>query len=280
MIRFVLESLGDPSFYLGIAVVFVPLFVAFLILRRKKLFFEVVCEAKLLGIEGSGLQHVTRDASELMLFVIDLHNAVGGLARVGGVDIASAQYQSEISFGFGEDAHVLEAGVLESPSDIEAKIHIGGSQKDKVVLEAASLNRGDVIRLKAVVKNPKAEPEPLWVGGGVRYTVEVEGEIRGIREIQRKWDSQKLLICAFLAGSLGVILDYSVAGWLRGLLTGDRTWLAGPPALLLGVQVAFVGLAAILLMMTLLKEKKSRELARQLGASYPIVERKPRMGWP
>ena len=58
------------------------------------------------------------------------------------------------------------------------------------------------------------------------------------------------------------------------------TLLAGPPVLLLGVQVAFVGLAAILLIMTLLKEKKSREIAKQLGASYPIVERKPRMGWP
>ena len=96
MLGFVLESVDDSGFYLGIAVVLVPLFVAFLILRRKKLFFEVVCEAKLLGLEGSGLQHVTSDNSELMLFVIDLHNAVGSLARVGGVDIVPAQYHSGI----------------------------------------------------------------------------------------------------------------------------------------------------------------------------------------
>jgi hypothetical protein len=281
MIEFVLKSLDDPGFYLGIAVVLVPLFVTFLILRRKKLLFEVVCEAKLLGSEGSNLQYATEisNESEPMLFVIDLHNAVGSLVRVGNIDIAPAQYQSEIAFRFGENARVIEAGVLETPSGIEAKVHISSYCRDKVSLEAVPLNRGDLIRLKAVVKNPKAEPEPLWVGGGIRYTLGVEGQIRGIRKIQRKWDSQKLLVYAFLVGLLSVVLDYSVVEWARGLLTGDRTWLVGPPVLLLGVQVAFVGLSAILLIIALLKDKKSREIAKQLGASYPIAERKPRMGW-
>ena len=281
MIEFVLKSLDDPGFYLGIAVVLVPLFVTFLILRRKKLLFEVVCEAKLLGSEGSNLQYATEISNEPepMLFVIDLHNAVGSLVRVGNIDIAPAQYQREIAFRFGENAHVLEAGVLETPSGIEAKVHISSYCRDKVSLEAVPLNRGDLIRLKAVVKNPKAEPEPQWVGGGIRYTLRVEGQIRGIRKIQRKWDSQKLLVYAFLVGLLGVVLDYSVVERARGLLTGDRTWLVGPPVLLLGVQVAFVGLSAILLIIALLKDKKSREIAKQLGASYPIAERKPRMGW-
>ena len=281
MIEFVLKSLDDPGFYLGIAVVLVPLFVTFLILRRKKLLFEAVCEAKLLGSEGSNLQYATEisDEPEPMLFVIDLHNAVGSLVRVGNTGIASAQYHSDIAFRFGENAHVLEAGVLETPSGIEARVHISSPYRDKVLLEAVPLNRGDLIRLKAVVKNPKAEPEPLWVGGGIRYTIGVEGQIRGIRKIQRKWDSQKLLIYAFLLALLGVVLDNSVVGWARGLLTGDRTWLVGPPVFLLGVQVAFVVLAAILLVIALLKDKKSREIAKQLGASYPITERKPRMGW-
>jgi uncharacterized membrane protein len=130
-----------------------------------------------------------------------------------------------------------------------------------------------------VVKNPRAEPESLWVGGGIRYALEVAGQIKGIRKIQRKWDSQKLLIYAFLVGLLGVVSDYSIVEWARGLLTGDRMWHTGPPVLLLGVQVAFVGLATILLIIALVKDKKSREIARQLGASYPIVERKPKMGW-
>lgn len=282
MIEFVFESLDDPLFYFGMAVVLLPLFVPFWILRRRKLFFDIVCEAKLLGAEGKGLQHLTEtnDDAVLMLFVIDLHNHVGRLARAGGVDIKPPQYQREISFGFGEEASVLEAGVLESPDDVEAKVHIERSQRDRLVIEADPLNRRGLICLKAVVKNPETEPEVLWVGGGVRYLVEVEGHIRGIRKIQRKWDSQKLLIYAFLAGLLGVLLDYSVVGWLRELLTGDRTWLWGPPAFLLGVQVTFVGLAAVLLILTLLKEKRSREIARQLNSSHPIAERKPRMGWP
>ena len=77
-----------------------------------------------------------------------------------------------------------------------------------------------------------------------------------------------------------MVLDYSVVAWLRGLLTGYRAWLEGPPVFLVGVQVAFVGLAAVLLILALLKEKRSREIARQLNSSYPIVERKPKMGWP
>ena len=289
MIGFVLESLGDPLFYVGIAAVLGTLFVPLLVLRRKKLFFDVVCEARLLGPEGSDLEHVagtsdagrSRDGAERMLFVIDLHNAVGSLAGgLGGLDIAPAQYRQEISLGFGEDAHVLEAGVLESPHSTAAKVRIDGSREDRLVLEAVPLNRGDSIRLKTVVKNPRAEPDPLWVGGGVRYVVEVEGCITGIRKIQRKWDSQKLLMYAFLTGLLGVILDYSVVGWVRELLTGDRTWLLAPPAFLLGAQITFVGVAAISLILAFFKDKRSREIADQLKSSYPIVERKPRMGWP
>jgi hypothetical protein len=98
------------------------------------------------------------------------------------------------------------------------------------------LNRGDSLCLKAVVDNPRAVPDVAWAGGGVCYDIEVGGQIRGIRKIQRKWDSQKLLVCAFLTGLLGVVLDYSIVGWIRGLLTGDRTWLGGPPALLLGYK--------------------------------------------
>lgn len=287
MIPFIIESLSDPFFYLGIAAVFVVQSVPLLALRRKKLFFEVVCEAKLFRSKGNGPQqmvgkHNSVDSdgdAELMLFVIDLHNAAGDLAGVGGVDIAPAQHQRQISFGFGKEAHVLEAGVLKSPQDIGAKVRIDGSQEERVVLEAVALNRGESIRLKAVVDNPEAKPDVPWVGGGVRYDIEVGGHIAGIRMIQRKWDSQKLLIYAFLAGLLGVILDYSVIGGLRGFLTGDRTWLGGPPAFLLGVQVAFVGLAAVLLILALFKEKKSREIARQLNSSYLIAERKPKMGW-
>lgn len=282
MIGFVLESLDDPLFYLGMVVVLLPLFVCFLVLRRNKLFFGIACEAKLLETEAGGSQHVaeTNDDAVLMLFVIDLHNVVGSFARVGGTDIKPAQYQHDISLGFGKEARVLEAGVLENDHGVKAKARIESSQEDRLVLEAVPLKQGDSIRLKVVVKNPKAAPEPPWVGGGVRYLVEIAGDITGIRKIQRKWDSQKLLIFAFLAGLLGVLLDYSVVGWISRLLTGDRIWLGGTPAFLLGVQVAFVGLASALLILALLMEKRSREIARQLNSSYPIAARKPRMGWP
>ena len=284
MISFVLESLNDAFFYLGLAVVLATLFVPFLISRRKKLFFEVVYEAKLLGSEGNDPEPATEtnDVAGPMLFVIDLHNVPGGLSGglLGTVDIAPAQYQREISLGFGEKTHILEAEVLESPHDMEAKVLTDRSQEERLVLEPVALERGGLIRVKAVVKNPKPEPDPFWVGGGVRYIVEVDGRIVGVRQIQRKWESQKLMVSAFLAGALGVILDYSVVGWIRSLLAEDRTWLLAPPAFLLGAQLAFVGIAAVLLILALYKDRRSREMAGQLRSSYPRAERKPRMGWP
>jgi hypothetical protein len=131
-----------------------------------------------------------------------------------------------------------------------------------------------------VVKNPRAEPESLWIGGGVRYCVRVEESTTDVKKIGRRWDSQKLPVYAFLAGLLGVVLDRSIVGWVGRLLTGDQTWHLIPPALLLGIQFTFVGTAAVLLILALLKDKRSREVADRLNSSYPIAERKPKMGWP
>ena len=286
MIPFVLESLNEPFFYLGLAAVLAALLVPFLILRRKELFFDVVCEAKLFGPEDNGSEHSTallnaagrRDDEERILFVIDLHSA----GRQDSRDIApEQQYQRGISFDFGEGARILEAGVLEErPHAVGAKVHIDGPREDEVVISKVPSGRGDSIRLNALVQNPGAEPDSPWVGGGARYVVRAEGSITDIGNIRRRWDSQKLLVYAFLAVLLGVVLDYSAVGGVGGLLTGDRSWLSGPPALLLGVQVTFVGIAAILLILALLKDKRSREIADQIGSSYPIAERKPKMGWP
>ena len=286
MIPFVLESLNEPFFYLGIAAVLAALLVPFLILRRKELFFDVVCEVRLFGPEDNDSGHSTalsnaagrRDDEERILFVIDLHSAGRSASR----DIApEQQYQRGISFGFGEGARILEAGVLEERHHaVGAKFRLEGPREDEMVLDEVPLKRGDSIRLKALVQNPRVEPDSPWVGGGARYVVRAEGSIAGIEDIRRRWDSQELLVYAFLAGLLGVVLDYWVVGGVGGLLTGDRTWLLGPPALLLGVQVTFVGIAAILLILALLKDKRSREIADRLGSSCPIAERKPKMGWP
>lgn len=112
MIGFVLGSLDDPLFYLRIAAVLAAALFSFLILRRKKLFFDVVCKAKLFRSKHDGSEQMmgehevvrSEDDAELMLFVIDLHNAVGGLAGVGEVDMAPSQHQRELSFDFGEGA--------------------------------------------------------------------------------------------------------------------------------------------------------------------------------
>ena len=287
MIPLVLESLDAPFFYLGIVAALVVVLVPFAAVRRKELSFDVVCEAKLFGAEDNGWGPTTtveEDVEERMLFVIDLHDAGGGLAGgLGSMDTAPAQeYRRGVSLGFGDGAQVLEAGVLdELPSALGAKVRIDGPQEDeRVVLEEVSPERGEPIRLKVVVKNPKAEAEPPWVGGGVRYEVRVEESTPGINKIRRRGDSQNLLVYAFVAGLLGVVLDHSIVGWVGNLLSGDRTWHLGLSALLLGIQVTFVGIAAVLLIVALFKDKRSREIADQLGSSYSIVERKPKMGWP
>jgi hypothetical protein len=286
MIPLVLESLSDPFLYLGILAVLAVVLVPFVAVRRKELSFDVICEAKLLEAEDNGRMSPTAvdDVEVCMLFVIDLQGAWGGFIRgLGSTDIAPAQeYRREVSFGFGEGARVLEAGVLdELPSNMEAKVRIEGPRGgDEVVLEEGPSERGESIRLTAVVKNPRAEPESPWVGGGVRYCVRVEESTTGVEKVRRRWDSQKLLVCAFLAGLLGVVLDRSVVEWVGTLLTGDRTWHLIPAALLLGIQFAFVVIAAVLLILALFKDKRSREIVDRLGSSYPIAERKPKMGWP
>jgi hypothetical protein len=287
MIPLILESLGDPFFYLGLVAALVIVLAPFVAVRRKELSFEVVCEAKLLGAEDDGWMSPTAvddDVEERMLFVIDLHKARGGLAGgPGSTNMASAQeYRREVSFGFGEGAQVLEAGVLDEPlSSIGAKVRIGGPRGgDGMVLEEGPLERGESIRLKAVVVNPRAEAESPWVGGGVRYDVRVEETSTDVKKIRRRWDSQKLLVYAFLAGLLGVVLDRSIVGWAGKLLTGDQAWPLGPPAFLLGIQITFVGIAAVLLILALFKDKRSREITDRLDSSYPITERKPKMGWP
>jgi hypothetical protein len=121
MIPLVLESLGAPFFYLGIVAALVVVLVPFVAVRRKELSFDVVCEAKLFGAEDNGWMPpmaVDEDVEECVLFVIDLHEDWGGfIGGLGSTDTAPAQEcQREVSFGFGEDARVLEVGVLDELS--------------------------------------------------------------------------------------------------------------------------------------------------------------------
>src|SRR3954467_7044879 len=116
MIPLVLESLNDPFFYLGIVAALVVVLVPFVAVRRKEISFEVVCEAKLLWTEDNGGMPSTAVdyVEERMLFVIDLHHAGGGLTGgLSSTNTASVQeYRREVSFGFGDGAQVLEAGVV------------------------------------------------------------------------------------------------------------------------------------------------------------------------
>jgi hypothetical protein len=54
----------------------------------------------------------------------------------------------------------LEAGVLEErPHAVGAKVHIDGPREDEVVIGEVLSERGDSIRLKALVQKPGAEPD-------------------------------------------------------------------------------------------------------------------------
>ena len=91
---------------MGVAAVLVTIFLALVSRRRKKLFFDVVCEAWLIerksGKDADGSEEQSKQADPV-LFVIDLRNPLWGIfSWLGGLDISPEQYERRLSVTFGE----------------------------------------------------------------------------------------------------------------------------------------------------------------------------------
>jgi hypothetical protein len=160
--EFIGKALSDPSFYVGLAAVFTPILVALVSRRRKKLFFDVACEAWLMERKGEketeSSEEKTKQADPV-LFVIDLRNPLWGIfSWLGGLDISREQYERRISFSFGENARILEAEVVEeNPQGIGAEAIVYHVPPDTLTLKPMLFNQGESIRLRVVVDNPYLE---------------------------------------------------------------------------------------------------------------------------
>jgi hypothetical protein len=179
----------------GLIGVFIALFVPLVSRRRKKLFFDVVCEAWLIEEEdekGAGRSEEHSSEVRRVLFIIDLRNPLWGtFSWLGGLDISPDQYERRISFSFGDSARILEAGVVEeNPPDIESEVYADHFPPDKLIMKPMLLNQGDSIRLRLVVENPDTEPYLSWrhffFGKPGYHAVRAQGRILGVRKIQQK----------------------------------------------------------------------------------------------
>ncbi len=234
--------------------------IAWLIRRRKRLFYEVVCEIDLVSSQGGDTRGAQgADLPPRKMFVIDLQNWAGRFSGwIGGVDISSTQYERNISFSFGSQARVIEADVMEEhPPGIGVEFSNQGSGEEELVLNPVLLNRGNWIRLKVMVENP-TDP------------VSAAGRILGIKKIQRRWNGHQLYSYGLSLAFLVALAVDTLPRWVGWLLTGDQFWMLRIPPLLysawLGIIAAGLTYALAMVVLGRSKLKRARKVEEELGA--------------
>lgn len=259
--RLISEALTDPRFYATLVAILVAVSIALLTNRRKKLFFDVVCEALLLDYKPtspseSGENKESQQSSDhgYALFIIDLHNATGKyVGGLGSVDILPSSYERNISISFGDSARIIEASIVEEePQNIGEQVIHEETSRETLTLKPVLLNQGDWIRVRALVQNPEVNPSH-----GIRkrilrdqniFTVNVEGRIAGIRSFRRKLGKNQLLqlalpavLVSLLPQTIGAIL--TVIGSLAG--NPDLYFLEVRYTPLLAAQIALIIISII-----------------------------------
>ena len=114
----VLQALGDPNFFVGVAGILVAILIPIQAQRRRRLYVDVVCQLKLLDealkefdAEGEEPKSAKRskdpkesqDESQAVLLVIDLKNPGGS---IGGTDIDTERYRRFDSLESGGELQV------------------------------------------------------------------------------------------------------------------------------------------------------------------------------
>lgn len=281
---------------MGVAAVLAPILVALVSRRRKKLLFDVGCEAWLIERKGEKEAKSPEDTSEaaaLVLFVIDLRNPSWGIfSWLGGLDISPEQYERRISFSFGENPRILKAEVVEEhPQGIGAEAIVHHVPPDTLTLKPMLLNQGDSVRLRVMVENPKIEANlslwrALFFGRFGLYAVKAEGRIRGVTEIQRKRSSGQLINIGFsllLLGLLPLAIVY-VLGLFVWLFTGSTDlmvaaplpWFAAPVpgtfldplTLITGTQTALCFTGQFIFLLGKLRYLRARRLSKQYSPTW------------
>lgn len=210
--RLIPEALTDLRFYATLVAILAAVSIALLTNRRKKLFFDVVCEALLLDFKPTNTPEANENkeshptsGDEYVLFIVDLHNAIGTfVGGLGSIDISPSRYERNISISFGNKARILEASIVEEdPTNIGEEIIQGTPLGQRLTLKPVLLNQGDWIRVRALVQNPEVNPSHgrrKWILRDENvFAVDVEGRIKGIRSFQRKLGKNELLQLTFAA---------------------------------------------------------------------------------
>lgn len=262
------DGLALFNILVGVASFFATLLtvlIAWLPRLRKRLFYDVVCEINVPSPQVGGSRGDPLRMPPHQILVIDVQNWAGRFTGwISGIDIATTQYERNISFSFGKQARVIEAHVIEEhPPGFGVEFYIEGSHEEKLVLKPVLLNRGDWIRLKVMVENP-TEP------------VSAAGRILGIKKIQKRWSGLQLYSYGLLLAFLIAISIDTLPRWVGWLLTGDMFWMLGISPLLytawLGIIAAGLSIALAMVILGRVRLKRAQKVAEELGAERSIPE--------
>ncbi len=148
-----------------LAAIFVPL----LFVSRKNFSYRVLYDALFESAadpQGETQPEEETSAGEVRVVTIEFRNS-------SGLNIERAHYERPISVGFGEEARIVSAEVIEEkPDSIEASLRgLPEFDPERVAIDPVLLNDGDLLLLEIAVSNAA-------YGG-----VEVDGRIVGVREI-------------------------------------------------------------------------------------------------
>jgi hypothetical protein len=146
----VFEDFSTPEVLIGVASFLATIFVTPLYRNRRKVFYDVISEFRLLDKESDC------ETKELVIaersiqtnpkvFVIELNNhwgkeVFGMFGGLGNVDITPAHYERAVTLEFGNDAQILDAQIAdETPPGIR---EIACVHRNKIMLKPVLLNHG------------------------------------------------------------------------------------------------------------------------------------------
>ena len=151
------------------------------------------------------------------------------MTNTGNTPVASADYEREVSFQFGDSTRVLTAEVSEThPDNLTASLV---SSDRKIALKPVLLNKGDSVTIKALL-------------GEFDGTINADGRIIGVKNIEIRRESPVWLLVSMLGGLALSVIGFGL--YARSIPEAPPPSTEGWPFMVLGVAGYFVSIVGIL----------------------------------
>ena len=218
-----MEFLRDPFWqFIGavLALIAIAVSVVLYLLQRKRkvLAYEIVSRTPLLSVkeEVKGRVQITFDGQP----VSDATMVILKLLNSGNVPILPFDFLRPVNIGFGKDAQILSAEIIETnPDNIEASVEVGAQT---LTLVPVLLNGGDSVTLKVLLTRFEGD-------------VDVNGRIVGVKQIQSVKENPMPLVAVF-GGMIATMIGVSF------LTLQERPEEFGVSIVLAGYTLMFSGM--------------------------------------